>query len=45
MRAVADFFDPRSIVGVHGDVFDREDPMPFVFEVQSLAKGWRRGTE
>lgn len=44
-RALVEFASPRAMVGVHGDVFDREDPMPFVFEVQAAAKGARRASE
>ncbi len=44
-RALADFADPRSMLGVHADVFDRSDPMPFVFEVQAASKGMRKQTE
>jgi predicted ATP-grasp superfamily ATP-dependent carboligase len=44
-RALVEFASPRALVGVHGDVYDRHDPMPFVFEAQAAAKGVRRASE
>ena len=37
MRELATIVDPRQIAGVDTAVFDRDDPMPFVHEMQSWA--------
>lgn len=44
-RALVDFANPRTLVGVHGDVFDRDDLMPFVYEVQATSKTLRKAAE
>jgi len=43
LRVLMDVLDPRDLLHFDTDVMDKDDPMPFVYEVQHMVQAFRHG--
>ncbi|MCP4499884.1 MAG: hypothetical protein GY822_07970 [Deltaproteobacteria bacterium] len=43
LRVIMDVLDPRDLMHLATDVMDKDDPMPFVFELQHMVQVFRHG--